>query len=105
MKYRINDLVILKDSNEIKKITDIEIISNVVIYYFSDNTSVCENQILIDEKNYYSEKKFLSYVNEDLDNFIHIKSEMFGKNLAKLYLEQNPKKPSILERIRSFISV
>lgn len=63
MDYKINDIVIV--DSVIKVITDIEYISDVYVYYFSDNTSCGVNKI----KSISSEMIVKIFIDENKDTF------------------------------------
>jgi hypothetical protein len=80
MRYKIGQSVILQNCKTEKKISDVEKIENVVIYYMTDNTSFSESQIFCTKKNYKKIKKVLTPQN--INNLIDY---LDNGNIAKGY--------------------
>lgn len=101
MKYKPQEEVVLKNTLEIKKIQEIELIVNQPIYYMSDKTSYHENQIgmlqsqfkeLQDNSHlFYDVMKnhFVDALNTYWDNRIKYNDEQYFKNILYLYIDIN----------------
>jgi hypothetical protein len=89
MRYKINELVCVEDTNIPKKITDFENICGTGIYYMSDNTSYSEEQILIGYTDYIDLSDKLDSIIEEKKNIIVnlIDYKKLAKNWAKFISE------------------
>lgn len=83
MKYSIGQSVFVGNSDKIKKIEFSEIINNINVYYFSDNTSCAEFQI---SKSLSYQDEFFMSINKNKKSFNKlIDTKTHGEMISKYY--------------------
>lgn len=92
MKYKINELVYVNNTNVPKNIVDSENICGVEIYYMSDNTSYSKEQIIM----IYNEFQLLSeHIGNNRKKIIKlIDTDSIAQNLSNFVIENRKLKSS-----------
>lgn len=85
MKYKINELVYVENTNTPKKIVEVETICGIVIYYMSDNTSYSEEQILMLYTEYLDLSNHITLNKRKVIELFDI--EKMANQVNKFYLE------------------
>lgn len=85
MKYKINELVLVYNTNTPKTIKEIEKICGVSIYYMTDFTSYSEDQILMVYNEYQSLCEHITINKSKIIKLID--TDSIAKNLSNFVLE------------------
>lgn len=85
MKYKINELVYVDNTNTPKKIVESEKIGGIEIYYMSDNTSYSKEQILMLYTEYLELNDYINLNKKKVIELFDIKK--MANQVNKFYLE------------------